>query len=276
MLKSRKKGFTLLELIIVLSIGIFISGSLAAGIIALQNITKLDTTIRDIKLEIQSAQNQARNSFITYNRSTSNGSEADLYGNGEAYLNVGWLISFANEGTDIKVTRQAIYFKPSRTYDIGSLRADILKIRNDLRQAISQPFGCSNNVFFKSGPQYTFRSSNTNDNTDYALRCAEGPGYVNYDYFEKIYTNIQLTDSPPDLGTNALPSCWTSNGAKSIFFSAGYGEVVMKLNSGGSFVDCQIVTKIQNLSGNAKAIKIYKDTGTVEICGNYCPTNSEL
>jgi prepilin-type N-terminal cleavage/methylation domain-containing protein len=268
----RRKGFTLLELVVVMTISLFLSASLGAGIITLQNITKLDTTIRSIKLEIQSAQNQARNSFITYNRSTSTGSQAALFGAGDAFLNIGWAISFENKGGgNLSVKRQAVYFKPDRNYDINSLRADIIKIREDLKLSVSQPFGCNNGVFVKGGSQFVFRSTFSKDPTNYTLRCAQGSGFDNYDSFEKIFESVELSDSANDLGTSSLDSCWKNAGTKSIFFTAGYGEPVLALSGSGAIKDCQIVAKIRSFGGGTKGLRVYKDTGTVEVCGNYCP-----
>lgn len=273
-----KKGFTLLELMIVMVIMVVLAGSMAAGLIALQNITKLDNSVRTIKTEIQAAQNQARNSFITYDRTTSSGSQEDLFNqtaSARTFLNLGWIVSFTNTPSGstsiLTVTRQAVFFKPQRIYDISRLREDIVNIyKNTLIQNPFKPFSCVNGSLTQQGAQVSFRSVNTNDTKNYPIQCATNTsGYLGSDYFQSDYPDVIITSDASDLGTNGLPSCWQNGSQSSIFFTAGYGEPALRF-TGSAPANCQVVFRTPGFASANKAIKVYKDNGTIELCSNYC------
>lgn len=272
-----RKGFTLLELIIVMVIMIVIGVMMTAGVLALQNITRLDSAVRSIKIEIQSTQNQSRNSFITYNRRTSSGREEDLFRpNGQSFLNVGWIITFTNttSGTSstLNVRRQAVFFKPEQIYSMDSLRADISNIhKNKLAAVPFVPFGCnSSSRLVQRGIQVDFLSANTLDTKRYELRCADAT-YSESDYFNSVYPDVVISDDAADLGTNGLNSCWQNSASnqQSIFFTSGYGESIARFTASGP-EDCQLVFRTVGLSTANKALRVSKDNGSIELCANYC------
>jgi prepilin-type N-terminal cleavage/methylation domain-containing protein len=267
-IKKSKEGFTLIELLIVITISAFIAASIAGGLITMQNITTIDIAARDLKTEIQATQNQARNSFISYDI-RNEGKQGNLFqslGN-PTTINVGWLVSFENNGINSRVIRRAITFKPQGTYDISNLRNDIVVVRDILRNTNSQRFFCAQTtsafILGSSSRPVEFMSNGVT----YQLNCGQ-QAQINSDYFVKEFLSINFTNN---LNNNPPPmqSCWgpNANQPKAIFFTAGYGEPAFIGSQSG---DCQVAIELNSFGRNIKSISVSRDTGSVKICGNIC------
>lgn len=124
--KSKSKGFTLLELLVVMAITVALFATLGSGVAYLQNSVKLDNALRDIKAEIQATQNNARNSFVVNDPASSQ--ESSL---GKRKISVGWIVELVNTGNSITLTKRSVYFTPGDTYNFTKLRGDInTKLKN--------------------------------------------------------------------------------------------------------------------------------------------------
>lgn len=277
--KKVKAGFTLVELLVVLSISAILVASLGSGIVNMQSTVKLDNTIRDMKLSIQTTQNQARNSFLTYNRTNLTNLSGSFFQGGVAANNIslGWMISFQNVNNDtILVTRRSVFFKPSGSYDFERLRDEIVNFRDRLNSNLltNKKFECDSSGNFKIGNVNQTNYASIINGINFSVNCAYNtPDYTGSEYFESRSSNVRVSLV---FGTNALPSCWESNnpGAQqSIFFTSGYGEPVLNVNSATGFVlrDCQLQVQYAGfINTDVRALKVSKDNGSVELCGSFC------
>lgn len=254
------KGFSLLELMVVMSIGIFLAYSLGYSASSLQNNIKVDSALRNIKTEIQTTQNSARNSFISYGNNSNAGG---LIPNNlkDTKISVGWIITLRNtsiSGTDaVEVIRQSVYFYPTG-YDLSLLRDEIqnnLKLKTDLN--------CIGDTLYSGESTISVKNTDpANPSRSTAIfKCTNTTGSDE----EKVMTKfnaVQLTQ--PGAG-EGISSCF--NGSRSsIFFTSGYGETVL-----GASSPCQIqITSTGSLSAAKRAIKISGDTGSITTCGRVC------
>lgn len=282
--KKVKAGFTIIELLVVLAISGILMATLGSGILNMQSAVKLDNTIRDFKIEIQTAQSQARNSFLTADRSNPLNITDNFFQNGNPKNNIslGWMITFQNDPSNsktINIIRQSVFFKPEGSYNFDRLRDEIINFRayliRKLSSTDSEKFECTSNGIFNikgvslsSGMAYT---SVTGSNI--AIKCADKFNYSNSEYFENSSGTVRLSTK---FGVNPLPSCWESDtpgSQKSMFFTSGYGEPVLNVDliNGNRVMDCQLQIQYTVISsGDVRALKVSKDNGNVELCGAYC------
>lgn len=247
---ATKKGFTLVELLVVMAIGMMLFATMGAGIFYLQNSVRLDNSIRDLKVQIQAAQNNARNSFITNEATLSDSSL------GNRKVSVGWVADISNSGNSIVITRRSVYFIPGNSYDFTQLRTHIdQNLKN--KQA---NFFCINDQLYSvvGNVRTTIKFAGMPSNE--ILRCSSD---VN-EKFTTTFAGITLDDK-----NEGISNCTqTIDGVKrvSLFFTSGYGETVFANTD-----NCQI--KIKNSNGiiiNGRSIYIAKNTGSLGTCGVYC------
>lgn len=272
MKKKTKKGFTLIELIVVLSISALVMVGMGGGVITLQANVRLDNAIRDLKSEIQTVASSARNSFIA------GGSGSVFETNSDSYLSLGWIIEFENtNSSSAKIIRRSVFFKPDPSYPITLLKSDIDSFNKFLTDGIKlstkKTFKCDSFGRFYQGDMEVTRTNangfNSVSNTRLDVKC--GRSNQSGEYFETTIANVQFVVNFPIEDNSALNSCWESNGQKSIFFSTGYSQPVLNYNLNRITDDCQL--QIQNVSfanSSIRALKVSKVNGVVEICGVYC------
>lgn len=251
---KKTKGFTLLELMVVMSISILLAYTLGYIALGLQNSVKIDNALRNLKVEIQTTQNNARNSLISYGDNSRAGSliPSNLK---DTKISVGWMITLQNTSNEVQVTKQSVYFYPT-DYDLSLLRDEIqnnLKLKTNLNCVGDTLYDGENTVAVKNiDPASPYKPSAI-------FKCTNTTGTDE----EKVVTNfgaVQITQ--PGEGIN---SCF--NGSRvSIFFTSGYGETILTPSN-----PCQIqIANAGNFSVIKRAIKVNGDTGTVTTCGEVC------
>lgn len=258
--KSRKKkGFTLVELLVVMAIIAMVSASISAGIIYLSNAIKLDYAIYQVKGYVQNTQNLARNSF------------SEEIDNGNRF-NIGWIVEITGHTTsrDLEITRIPVYGTIPNDVPINELAG--------LKDVISKEFGnkdiyCNSSTLKKDGRDLT--SINLNNTTKKLLDGIECGSEITANddetlqEFDQGAGGVILSSSAPS-GVNAPINCY-ANGKASIFFTAGYGEVSYVGAGGSGNNACQIILRNKGTFGrNYNGIRIDKRTGTVKICGQEC------
>lgn len=283
MAQKSKKGFTLVELIVVIALSVALIGSLGGGIITLQNSVKLDNAIRDLKSEIQAAQNNSRNSFITYDQSSGSQASTDLFNDGN--ISLGWLLTVDNAANNgqyvVKVIRQSVYFEPSPSYDFNRLRDEIVNFRQFITQkrfrcdSVTGKFYVSLTATSGAIPLDSYTSI-TSGNPTFPVKCSNSSS-VQGEYFETDLANVILvTNFGGDniaFSANTYPTCWNNiDNQKSIFYTSGYGEpVVPYWTSAGSMMDCQMqLENTATIGREQRALKVSYESGVVDLCGAYC------
>lgn len=246
---ARKKisGFTLLEVLVVFAITAILVAITVGGLTYLQNAVVLDNAIRDIKVEIQSAQNNARNSLVV----RPGASTLNLSANN---ISIGWVVTVQNGTNAITITKRSVYFNPTN-YDAAQLRTDIKSL---FVNAANQNISCQNNFLFQGGTQMLLSSR-----TIYCSQSSDGSN----DYSTMTIKGVTL-QAP----ASGIANC-TANGSgvtlsNSLFFTSGYGETIANTNT---VTSCQLAITNAGALKNNRSIKINKDTGSIAICGNYCP-----
>jgi prepilin-type N-terminal cleavage/methylation domain-containing protein len=247
-----RKGFTLIEVLVVLAITAMLISVTAAGLTYLQNAVTLDNTIRDVKAYVQSAQSNARNSIVV----RQGPSNANLSNND---ISVGWVVSVVNVATPaaVKIVQRGVYFKPTG-YDISSLRDDIKTLFiNSSNQNIYCHDAGSETILYKGNAQVSLGGR--------IMYCAQSTNGQN-DFISQIISGVQLVATPAGM-TTCTPDLTGGSLNYNIFFTSGYGEAVATANN---VKNCQIVVAKPGFMGNARAIQLSKETGSVYVCGNYC------
>jgi len=277
MIKKRvKKGFTLIELLVVMAISSVLIASLGGGVVNLQSMVKLDNTIRELKLAIQTTQNEARNSFLTYDRNNLGSVTGSFFQGGATTNNVslGWMITFQNQGTNsISVTRRSVFFKPPISYDFNRLRDEIVNFRNNLisQNQSQRKFECDSGGNFLVGGVNLNNGYTSVAGGTISISCAYKPLYSGSEYFETTITNVTLVKR---FGVNALPSCWDpgiTGVQQSIFFTSGYGEPALNVDPSFGLNDCQLQVQYAGfLNQDLRALRVSRENGIVELCGSYC------
>ncbi len=255
-----KSGFTLLELLIVVAISMFLMISLGVGAFNLQSTMKLDNSLREIKSEVQSTQNLARNSF--FSNSTNTGSLSGRR------ISVGWVFTLKNgvAPKSTSIVKRSIYILPAAgiQYDLSLLRADIIKLRQSLSG--SQFYCDSTDDFLKSASNITVKFPTTPTTTD--VKCSENTATstASGEYIAiPDKSDITFTDTIPSGGISSCLDLSKQNGVN-IFFTSGYGEPAISKSS-----DCEI--RLQSSSSflsNFRALRINVETGGAGTCGSYC------
>jgi prepilin-type N-terminal cleavage/methylation domain-containing protein len=268
----KKNGFTLLELLIVISIMVVVTTSLGAGVLYLQNSVRLDNSVRDLKSEIQSTQNLARNSFFS-DALTASTAFTDVP------ITVGWLLTLesTSSSNSVSVIKRSIYFKvpvaSSSTYDYGNLRSDIIALRSVL----------AGDLYYCDSSDNFIAASNASRNVQvstFDLKCTTS-SLASKQANEYIVSDVKnlVSIGNSSFPATALPACNTPSSEHSsskpassaissinLFFTAGYGEPASPAGA-----DCQIQIKAgSDFGGSTRSVMVNKDTGGAGICGNYC------
>jgi prepilin-type N-terminal cleavage/methylation domain-containing protein len=274
-LNKKRKGFTLIELMVVMTISAILIYAMGGGILTLQVAVKLDNSIRDLKSFIQTTQIQARNSFVTYNRkdSASIGNSFFVGGAQANNISLGWMVSFSNQGSNALIVRNSVFFKPPTNYDFDRLKDEVTTFRNRLQTNLQNniKYTCNNGVFQINGvTQSAYASVVTG--ISLAINCASNSVvFAESEYFQDQLIGAKMST---DFGTNALPSCWENGGTTSqtsLFFTSGYGDPVVRVDTAVGLRDCQLQIQHQGIINmDTRAIRVSKDNGLVEICGSYC------
>ncbi|BDQ04686.1 MAG: hypothetical protein KatS3mg084_0204 [Candidatus Dojkabacteria bacterium] len=255
------KGFTLIELIVVMSIVAFTSVAIGSGILNLQAIVKTDNAIRDIKKLIQTTQTTSRTSFLA-------GSSNTMANNNQ--ISLGWLIEFRNEDPrTIRIVRRSIYFLSPNSYDLKNLRHDIDQFVTRLQNSVSTgvlPY-CNSNVFLVGNvPLQGQNGFLLSGNIRVDVLCATST--VPNDYFVTDIKSIQFIE-PSGLEasiTNPAESCFYNSSGGAIFFATGYAKPVLSRNQ-----DCQLIIQSVGVVNQYRALRVSRINGSVSICGTYCP-----
>jgi type II secretory pathway pseudopilin PulG len=261
-----KKGFTLVELLVVLAITMVTMVSLGAGAVYLQSAVTLDNGIRQVKTEIQSTQNLARNSFF------SNSSSSTILT--QKRISVGWLLTLTNNPSQktITVTKRSLYvlFPNSNSvqYNFSSLRDDVIRLHQGLK---GKDFSCNASNQLKLGSAGSTVNFSTGTTVTPVL-CTEdspttrNPGNGAAEFITSSIKKANLSDQTLLPGT-APRTCYTGVIQANLFFTSGYGEPALTQNA-----DCQL--RIESKTGPSssyRAIKVNAQTGSATTCGNLCP-----
>jgi Tfp pilus assembly protein FimT len=270
--RRKFKAFTLLEMLVTVAIIMMISSLLAGGIIYLRNAIKLDNGLRDLKSQIQSAQNNARNSFVAFGGAAPSSLSSQK-------ISIGWMMTLTNNslGSEIYVTRQSVYFLPqsntlpTTSYDFTKLSDDV----SNLRQSISgKNFACLNGNFTLNGAVVTNfgRIKNANQLSTFTIQCSNTTD--GDEYFSSTQTppripqllGMQLDDGS-SVPSGTIKNCMSDPTSISIFFTLGYGEPALNtLDKDG----CQVRIKSTGVTTSYRSFVIDPNTGGVETCASYC------
>lgn len=235
----RLKGFTLVEIIVVMTIIVFLTASTIAGVFYIQDASLLDNAIREIRSFLLGAQSVAQSKFVL--------ADGDIFSGNNGVV-IGTYVKIENEQTasGLKLVRGVIYFTPSR--DSFAPEKVTSKIQ-ELFSNIGSSFSCSGNSFVVDGSPYTIAAL-INDARGYTVQCNESSSL---DVFlEKRINGIRLDSS----------TC-----GNYIFFSAGYTKVLA--NSINTNNSCDIKIKTNSILGVINTVRISKD-GYIRICGSSC------
>jgi prepilin-type N-terminal cleavage/methylation domain-containing protein len=266
----KTKGFTLLELLVVMSIVAFLSVMLVSGIFYLQNAARLDNSIRQMKAEIQSVQNSARNSFVS-------GNQGDISTLSNRKISLGWMITFTNDSaTDsIRIVKRSIYFRRGNaSYEFENLRNDIVNLSNILNTTNGQRFECQGDRLFYAGRQKNL----TDPSTEFPIMCAVAGDNSNFneEYIDSFTKGSSLGNMLLETSADGgISNCATTSPLEiSFFFTSGYAEPsISGLNSNGGTAptSCQMRIKNSgNFGTNFRAQKMDRTTGSLTICGSAC------
>lgn len=268
------KGFTLLEFIIVISIGALVSAVVGGGIVTLQANVRLDNAIRDLKLQVQTVQSSARSSFITSGNESGSQNLFD-HSKRNTNLSVGWLIEFDNlNSSTVIVRRRSVFFKPSTSYSIKNFKADIDAFYNRLDNGIKRvnkiKFECNNRNFLLNGQPLTGANAFISVSGERLEIFCGDSNLAGSEYFSVTISNIQFSNAFPPDRNNVLNSCFEPNGQKAVFFATGYAKPVLNYDTSNPTDDCQLMIRHVGFNQSTQALRISKINGVVEICGAYC------
>ena len=170
--------------------------------------------------------------------------------------------------------RRSVFFKPPGSYDFERLRDEIVNFRDRLNSNLltNKKFECDGSGNFKIGNVTQSNYSSIITGFNFPVNCAYNTSVFNgSEYFESRSANVRVSLV---FGSNALPSCWESNnpGAQqSIFFTSGYGEPSVNIDVTKGAKDCQIQVQYAGfINTNTRALRVSKDTGSIELCGSFC------
>jgi type II secretory pathway pseudopilin PulG len=266
---KKKKGFTLIELIVVLAIIMFTTAVLSGGVAFLQNSISLDNSIRQLKSELQATQNLARNSFFS-GYSEENSSEfLD-----DKRVSVGWLMTMdtVSNPNAITVLKRSIYVMPPHSniaqYDYANLRKDIITLRKDLSGLKFVCDSVTNELRTNTinGLPVKFAKGTSSEVTVYCTEESEATRKAGEVEKRSVLERVTLSD-PILLPASSLPMCFEGTSQLNVFFTSGYGEPATSLAS-----TCQI--RIQSTSSNYarsyRGLKFDSVSGGGATCGSYC------
>jgi type II secretory pathway pseudopilin PulG len=253
--KTLKKGFTLLELLVVMAIMIFVSTTIGAGILYLQNSVRLDNAIRTLKAEIQNTQSNARNSFVAYTQGSNPTSQSGVNFYTQRKLNIGWMMEVENLNNSIRITKRSVYLDTAAVSDQSTIVLDNLRERVKLFKDANTGLYCNNDTLFNSNGATTLNLGNS-----IALKCSTS--------LVGEYTLAQDINGAV-LETTGINSCGLVGGKYNLFFTAGYGEPSIGTS------DCQMrIKNTGNFGINTRAIRVDNETATATVCGKDCFTKS--
>lgn len=237
----RLKGFTLVEIIVVMAIIVFLTASTIAGVFYIQDASLLDNAVREIRSFLLSTQTIAQSKFVV--------SEGDIFssGNGIVVATYFQISSVATGSSGIKLTRGIVYFTPSQnTFAPEKVTQEI----SELFSTRSNNYACNGQNFYADNSVYQVNPT-TNGNVKYDLFCTNN---FNLDiYLEKNINGVRKENSS---------SC-----GDYVFFSSGYSKILANnINANGS---CDIKIRTSSFFGVTNTINISKD-GYIKICGSNC------
>ncbi|MCX8034929.1 MAG: prepilin-type N-terminal cleavage/methylation domain-containing protein [Candidatus Dojkabacteria bacterium] len=239
------KGFTLIEIIVVMTIIVFLTASTIAGVFYIQDASLLDNAVREIRSFLLGAQSVAQSKFVV--------ADGDIFANNNGVV-IGTYVKIDNQqgASEIRLVRGVIYFTPLRnTFAPEKVASEIQKLFNTT-SAIS--LSCTSRDDFRvNSSTYKIRAV-INDLTPYDAKCKESS---DLDVFlEKTIKGVRYDSSSSTCGGY-------------IFFSAGYTKILAKdinINTNGS---CAIKIKTNSILSVVNTINISKD-GYIRICGSGC------
>ncbi len=239
-MNTRLKGFTLIEIIVVMTIIVFLTASTIAGVFYIQDTSLLDNAIREIRSFLLGSQSVAQSKFVL--------ADGDIFLENNGVV-IGTYVKIENEqgASGLKLVRGVIYFTPSReSFAPEKVTSRIQELFNNRASS----FSCnSSNFFVVENTPYEI-SVVINNATAYTVQCKESS---TLDVFwEKIINGVRRDSS----------TC-----GDYIFFSAGYTKILANnININNS---CDIKIRTNSILGVTNTIRISKD-GYIRICGSSC------
>lgn len=243
-LPQRLPGYTLLEFLIVIGIIAVLTGTGAAGITFLKHSVSLDNALRDLKAEIQSTQNNARNSFVAYQATAPSSIN-------QRRISLGWVIEMNNDSRGITLRKRSVYFTPTdTTYSLSQLRINIV---NSILNSFTYPI-CDAAGFKNNGTALQLAGS--------TVQCSSGG---EDDVTFNSSNNANLANVELIRSVNGIGTCADTNTKVTMFFSSGYGEPVTLNKS-----TCQVQIRNKGSFANTRGLRVDSLTGSVTSCSALC------
>lgn len=234
------KGFTLIEIIVVMTIIVFLNVSTIAGVFYIQDASLLDNAVREIRSFLLGAQSVAQSKFVV--------ADGDIFANNNGVV-IGTYVKIDNQqgASEIRLVRGVIYFTPLRnTFAPEKVTSEIQRLFGTNTTNLS----CTS--FLQVGNSKYQINTVINNSTPYDVKCKESNDFDVY--LEKTIKGVRYDSSSPTCGGY-------------IFFSAGYTKILAKdINTKGF---CDIKIKTNSILSVVNTINISKD-GYIRICGSGC------